>query len=273
MKGGLHCFNVLFLTTAYEQNTSQSTLIFAPFLFITVLNCHLLQILRHWDLATEANAVHLASSVAVSHIVSHSGASRQWFRALTNHTSPLYAPLPTPQKTQERKMGRCCGGGAGARKIARQQLDEVMGRDRNRALTEQQRRASHFSDNEFCKFYLVGFCPYSLFTNTKSDLGVCTKNHSESMRAMWDRIPAIDKASYRYEDDMQTFLEDSVRQVDKIISARKNASAEKEAQILPDAELTRARGELEARIVILEQEQDEYNDDGRFEEARVCSGG
>ena len=51
-------------------------------------------------------------------------------------------------------------------------LDELMGKERNVPLTERTGRALKFSDPEICKYALGGLCPYGLFRNTKSDLGV-----------------------------------------------------------------------------------------------------
>lgn len=36
---------------------------------------------------------------------------------------------------------------------------------------------------QVCKYFLCGFCPSSLFANTKSDLGECRNLHDEKLRA------------------------------------------------------------------------------------------
>lgn len=71
--------------------------------------------------------------------------------------------------------------------VIRQQLDELMGKDRNLLVCccgcdllvtdhlqphEKKGRGPHFTDSEVCKNYICGFCPSELFTNTKSDLGM-----------------------------------------------------------------------------------------------------
>lgn len=48
-------------------------------------------------------------------------------------------------------------------------LDELMGRDRNAVGDD--RKEYHFSDEEVCKYYLVGLCPHELFVNTKNHIG------------------------------------------------------------------------------------------------------
>lgn len=38
---------------------------------------------------------------------------------------------------------------------------------------------------QFCRFYLSGLCPHDLFSNTKSDLGPCDKEHNDKMKEMY----------------------------------------------------------------------------------------
>jgi len=53
--------------------------------------------------------------------------------------------------------------------LFRQQLDALMGADRNLLPEEKQGGNKHFDDERVCKFFLCGFCPHELFVNTKSD--------------------------------------------------------------------------------------------------------
>src|SRR5687768_17405558 len=47
-------------------------------------------------------------------------------------------------------------------------------------------------NKSLCPYYLVDYCPHELFTNTKSDIGPCTREHdekakvSESLRFCFD---------------------------------------------------------------------------------------
>lgn len=45
--------------------------------------------------------------------------------------------------------------------------------DRDLPLSERKGKDIHFDDPEVCKYALAGLCPWSLFSNTKSDLGPC----------------------------------------------------------------------------------------------------
>lgn len=52
-------------------------------------------------------------------------------------------------------------------------LDELMGKQRNTADKDQQQQKLQYDEPEVCKHALAGLCPYTLFSNTKSDLGAC----------------------------------------------------------------------------------------------------
>eukprot|EP01118_Nematostelium_gracile_P002144 TRINITY_DN1233_c0_g1_i3.p2 TRINITY_DN1233_c0_g1~~TRINITY_DN1233_c0_g1_i3.p2 ORF type:complete len:117 (-),score=22.41 TRINITY_DN1233_c0_g1_i3:697-1047(-) len=94
-------------------------------------------------------------------------------------------------------------------------LDELMGKDRNVVPTKRTNREAHFSDPEYCKFYITGYCPHDLFTNTKSDLGPCTKIHDDNMKAMFLNAP--DRESYPYERDHSHFCERLIDDLDRKI--------------------------------------------------------
>lgn len=57
--------------------------------------------------------------------------------------------------------------------IARKLLNELMGPDRNKPLGTQGQSAIRYTQREVCKHFLVDFCPYEAFLNTKSDIGPC----------------------------------------------------------------------------------------------------
>ena len=57
--------------------------------------------------------------------------------------------------------------------IARKLLDELMGPDRNKPLWLQGQSSIRYTQPDVCKYYLIDFCPFELFLNTKSDIGQC----------------------------------------------------------------------------------------------------
>jgi hypothetical protein len=92
-------------------------------------------------------------------------------------------------------------------------LDELMGIDRNLVTEEKSKvRGRHFSDENICKLFIQGFCPNDLFTNTKSDLGLCKKIHDETSKREW--ISCEDKSRYPYPADMLKHLERLISEMD-----------------------------------------------------------
>jgi hypothetical protein len=49
-------------------------------------------------------------------------------------------------------------------------LDKLMGRGRNGDASLEKRK--NFTDDDICKDYLCGLCPYELFRNSRGDLGI-----------------------------------------------------------------------------------------------------
>jgi len=99
----------------------------------------------------------------------------------------------------------------------RNMLDVLMGKERNDPLDGSSRgRESKFYDDDFCKMYLVDFCPHDLFPNTKSDLGTCMKVHSDQMKEAYDKCEGSEKEGYSkiYEEQMLSFLENLIFSVD-----------------------------------------------------------
>lgn len=74
------------------------------------------------------------------------------------------------------------------REYMRKFLNEVLGPERNRTLEEISKDIkidwkSKWREEGCCKNFLVGFCPYLQFQNTKSDIGSCkSRSHDELVR-------------------------------------------------------------------------------------------
>jgi len=94
-------------------------------------------------------------------------------------------------------------------------LDELMGRNRNVAPGEEQ-RGIRWDDKSVCKFYLMGLCPHELFTNTRADLGSCSKIHDDGLKKEYNDAPEYKKR--QYEDDFERMIESNLREVDRRIS-------------------------------------------------------
>merc|ERR1712055_201685 len=101
-------------------------------------------------------------------------------------------------------------------------LDELMGRHRNLA-PEEQPRAPHWDDPEVCRYFLVKYCPYELFTNTRADMGTCEKLHDDDLKAEFTSLPQHRKVAF--EDELIKFCEDMLGDVERRIRKGKQGLA------------------------------------------------
>ena len=76
----------------------------------------------------------------------------------------------------------------------RQELDQLMGKDRNNPLWMRLSKRDHFDDPEVCKFNLLSFCPNDLFPNTKADIGPCERRHDDYLKETF--LSSSDRESY-----------------------------------------------------------------------------
>ncbi len=89
----------------------------------------------------------------------------------------------------------------------RKTLDELLGKERNKPLNEKIKSKTHFDQPEICKFFLLDFCPYELFTNTKNDIGVCKKKHDTFLQKQFVTNSNKEQYKRRYEEQLKYFLE------------------------------------------------------------------
>ncbi|XP_049868705.1 luc7-like protein 3 [Pectinophora gossypiella] len=84
---------------------------------------------------------------------------------------------------------------------AAQLLDELMGRHRNTNPNEKIKKPN-WEDPEYCKYYMVKFCPHDLFVNTRADLGTCAKVHDDEVKELFERA----ESSYKKTQHVEEFL-------------------------------------------------------------------
>lgn len=101
-------------------------------------------------------------------------------------------------------------------------LDELMGRYRNLAPTEKTKELN-WEDPEFCKYYMVKFCPHDLFVNTRADLGACPKVHDDEVKALFEKSTSYKKQAY--EDEFIRFAQSMLNEVEKKIMKGKQRLA------------------------------------------------
>lgn len=68
---------------------------------------------------------------------------------------------------------------------------------------------------QYCKFYMVKFCPHDLFVNTRADLGVCSKVHDDEVKALFDKSTSYKKQTY--EDEFIRFSQSMLNEVERKI--------------------------------------------------------
>jgi hypothetical protein len=102
----------------------------------------------------------------------------------------------------------------------RAMLDSLMGLNRNASGDEAKLiRKTRWDDEGVCPYSLCGFCPHSLFTNTRSDLLECSyKHHDEDLRDEFrDLAPSKQYAvELRCLRHLESILGDLERKLSKI---------------------------------------------------------
>ncbi|KAG9285506.1 hypothetical protein G9A89_006494 [Geosiphon pyriformis] len=130
----------------------------------------------------------------------------------------------------------------------------------------------NFWDDAVCKHFLVKFCPNTLFTNTKSDLGPCTKVHDEKLRKQYQE--KADREKYGYESKFYDHLQALCNDLDKKIRKGKDRLS-----VRPDdALLNPNKDEKEEKMVILDEKIkdllikiEEAGEEGRVQEAQTLT--
>ncbi|KAI6654522.1 hypothetical protein LOD99_918 [Oopsacas minuta] len=84
-------------------------------------------------------------------------------------------------------------------------VDDLLGHNRN----EDGSSEIHWSDEKVCKYFLCGFCPHDLFTNTKADLGPCKLLHDEKLLLQYNESDK--RGEMGYEHDFLILLEGIVQ--------------------------------------------------------------
>jgi len=147
-------------------------------------------------------------------------------------------------------------------------LDELMGKDRNIHPTEKTNRIIHFTDPDICKFYICGFCPHELFTNTKSDLGPCKQVHDDACKEDFQR--SSKKHTFPFERDFIAFLEKMVDDLDrKIRKGHERVDNQDEKLETPlSGEIAEKVTALSNRIQALLKQIEDLGEEGRVDESQ-----
>ena len=145
-----------------------------------------------------------------------------------------------------------------------QMLDELMGKDRD-LLPEEGSRQKGFEDSEVCKFYICGFCPHDLFTNTKMDLGACAKIHDDALVEMYKKSSRFRKMGY--EEDFLRFLQTIQSDCERRIKRANQRLAQAPNQNLGNPK-TSSLQIIESKISALLEKVETLGGEGKVEEAQ-----
>eukprot|EP00472_Partenskyella_glossopodia_P005228 CAMPEP_0197514850 /NCGR_PEP_ID=MMETSP1318-20131121/163_1 /TAXON_ID=552666 /ORGANISM="Partenskyella glossopodia, Strain RCC365" /LENGTH=347 /DNA_ID=CAMNT_0043063057 /DNA_START=45 /DNA_END=1089 /DNA_ORIENTATION=+ len=154
-------------------------------------------------------------------------------------------------------------------------LDQLMGKERNASFEEREKMQRHFWDDDVCKHFLVGLCPYELFKNTRSDLGEYDKLFDLRAKAEWDALDQKERDKYPYQWELLDLLKGLIEQCDLRIKRNRERCAEderlkNEPKKLSEDEAKRL-GVIQDEIGKLSKEAEELGENGEIEQAKVLS--
>ncbi|KAI8910580.1 LUC7-domain-containing protein [Powellomyces hirtus] len=142
----------------------------------------------------------------------------------------------------------------------RKLLEDLMGKEALGGTPDNMK----FTDPQVCRNYLCGLCPHDLFTNTKMDIGPCTKSHSPKLLEDYKR--AQESGHPGFQDDWFRSLQEFVRDCD-----RKVDSAQRRLDKTPEdaraIQLMREIGDLTNEIATLTGQVESLGEEGKVSES------
>jgi len=86
-----------------------------------------------------------------------------------------------------------------------------------------------------CKYFLVAFCPYLQFDDTRADIGSCYRKHEEYFRMKYNS-EAKERTKAKYERRFLVFLKDMIEELDRKIARDKERLGVEEQKQKAEAE-------------------------------------
>ncbi len=150
----------------------------------------------------------------------------------------------------------------------RHMLDEMMGADRNLLPNERRDREVHFSDEGICKYFICGLCPHELFTNTKSDLGPCSKKHDENCKEQYEKCE--EKHKYPYEREFISRMQSLITEIDgKIRRGHDRLMIQEEKETPLSSDKVERLDIINEQMELLLKQMEDLGAEGRIEEAQA----
>ncbi|KAF2207906.1 hypothetical protein CERZMDRAFT_88157 [Cercospora zeae-maydis SCOH1-5] len=101
----------------------------------------------------------------------------------------------------------------------RKLLEQLMGDSMLAAPGMVKQSAVTITDPKVCRSYLCGSCPHDLFTNTKQDIGNCSKQHQPTLREEYQAASEAQKREWGFDFDYQRDIGAYVSECDRRIDA------------------------------------------------------
>ncbi|EDV27986.1 uncharacterized protein TRIADDRAFT_53093 [Trichoplax adhaerens] len=147
-----------------------------------------------------------------------------------------------------------------AHEHVRKLLDQLMGTSRD----GENKETLTFTDPRVCRAFLTGLCPHDLFTNTKMDIGECSKVHSLALRADYEK--AAVSGNYEFEVDALEQLLYFIKDCDRKIQIAKRRLAETQTDLASNVKpqsLIKLEGEINEKLKTVES----LGAEGKIEES------
>ncbi|XP_059047004.1 luc7-like protein 3 [Achroia grisella] len=156
---------------------------------------------------------------------------------------------------------------------AAQLLDELMGRHRNTNPNDKVKKPN-WEDPEYCKYYMVKFCPHDLFVNTKADLGICPKVHDDEVKNLFEKTETTYKKA-QYVEEFLRYCRHMISEVERKIQKGKQRlelmNSKPEGPPMTQAQTEKNQEQvslLSDKIASLMQEAEEAGTRGDVEQAQ-----
>ncbi|KAJ3300784.1 splicing factor [Borealophlyctis nickersoniae] len=143
----------------------------------------------------------------------------------------------------------------------RKLLEQLMGKEALGGIPDD----VTYTDPKVCRNFLCGLCPHDLFTNTKMDIGPCSKIHSEKLLKDYENARAKEEHP-GFEEEWFHSLSEFVADCD-----RKIANAQRRLDKIPEdsrvTQLMREVGDLTNEIATLTSSIEELGEKGEVSES------
>lgn len=154
--------------------------------------------------------------------------------------------------------------------------DQLLGVNRNDPLSKKITKRVQFYDSDVCKSFIVGFCPFQIFANTKSDMGTCPKRyHDESLRDQYRREGRdyVEKYELDYLEVVYRLIAELQRKIRKA-EQRLETKATEEVELLLNPEkdeFQERRAIIDIQMKDLIKRMEECGEQGKIAEAQECN--